>query len=128
MAWRSCFTVAPSARWTLLWYCTAAMQTRIMMIMITIINSRSVNPALPSPGRRFRMNDQPVQFCDSIFNSIPRPNYQSEYFVPSSAVPVDFEFTSTIPGVALSGDNDTLPYLVDHSFVLVTGSTGTSRR
>jgi len=61
------------------------------MIVMTIINSMSVNPASYQPLRRFRSVGLPLRICDGIFNAFPTSNYQSEYFVPSSAVPVDFE-------------------------------------
>jgi len=61
------------------------------MIKITIINSMSVNPVSNFPPRSFRNDGLPVRLCESIFNVNSISIYQSEYLVPSSAVPPDFE-------------------------------------
>lgn len=54
----------------------------------------SVNPVSSPEERRFRIEAHTARDCNVPFNSNPRSTYQSEYFVPSSAVPVDFEYTS----------------------------------
>ena len=64
------------------------------MIVMTIINSIIVNPVSNSTPRRFPNEGLPARIRDIISISNPRSNYQSEYLVPSSAVAVDFEYTS----------------------------------
>src|SRR5881396_1676316 len=84
MVWRLFFRTASLAFCTDLSYRPTAIPIRMRM---------SVNPARGNPLRRF-INDLPVRICECILNSNSRPDYQSEYLVPSSAVPVDLEYTS----------------------------------
>jgi hypothetical protein len=51
----------------------------------------SVNPVSHAPPVRLRSDGLPVRICSKIFNAFSRSSYQSEYFVPSIAVAVDFE-------------------------------------
>src|SRR6266576_397285 len=100
------------------------------MIVMTIISSINVKPEPRRSLRRFRNHDPPIRFCDSVFNSNLRPtNYQSEYLVPSSAVPVDFEYTSNTflpPQLVESASSRTARK--PHSACPVIGSTGILRR
>src|ERR1700688_3240998 len=95
------------------------------MIVITIINSISVKPK-PRPRRR----EQVIAFfCWCIFNPCILANHQSEYFVPSCAIPCDFEYTSNTvfpPQLGESGSCCTARQ--PHSFCPVMGSTGILRR
>src|SRR5690242_5950214 len=94
MVWRLFFNTASLAFCTDLSYRPTAIPIRIRMIVMTIINSMSVNPVLANLLRRFTDAGLPAQICDNILNSNPHMNYQSEYLVPSRAVPDDFEYTS----------------------------------
>src|SRR5260370_1253467 len=81
MTQRSCFIVASRACCTVVSYRCAAIPIRIRMIVMTIINSMSVNPAPSSLTWRSRCDDLPVRICGTLLNSIPRANYQSQYLV-----------------------------------------------
>src|SRR5947208_16832684 len=94
MVWRLFFSTASLAFCTDLSYRPTAIPIKMRMIVMTIINSMSVNPAPASLLRRFIDAGLPVRIWDNILNSSPRQHYQSEYLVPSRAVPVDFEYTS----------------------------------
>src|SRR5712664_3192543 len=105
------------------------MPIRMRIIVMTIINSMSVNPAPNSTPRRFSNAALPARIRDSISISNPRSIYQSEYFVPSSAVAVDFEYTSNTffpPQLVESGSSCTARS--PHSARPVMGSTGIFRR
>src|SRR5438477_12715745 len=93
MVWRLVFSTASLAFCTDLSYRPTPIRNRRRMIVVTIINSMSVNPAAASLLRRFTDAGLPIRICDNILNSNPHLNYQSEYLVPSRAVPVDFEYT-----------------------------------
>src|SRR5450755_1566916 len=95
MTCRSVFRVASFARCTERSYRAAAIPTRIKMIVITIISSINVNASVPDRTWRLRPDIQPpvlkFRFMVHLYH-----HYQSEYFVPSLAVPCDFEYTSKI--------------------------------
>src|SRR5216684_7905131 len=76
------------------------MPIKIRMIVMTIINSMSVKPFSSRALRRLRNDDFPVRIRDSILNSNPYSSYQSEYFVPSSAVAVDYQSEYFVPSSA----------------------------
>src|ERR1700721_4873673 len=95
------------------------------MIVITIINSISVNPKRRAPRRRRRF----AFFSSGTFNPHIFAHHQSEYFVPSCATPCDFEYTSNTffpPQLVESGSSCTARN--PHSFCPVMGSTGILRR
>src|SRR5438093_10403321 len=93
MVWRLFFRTASLAFCTDLSYRPTAIPIRMRMIVMTIINSMSVNPARGNPLRRF-INDLQARICACTPNSNPPPDYQAEYLVTSSAVPVDLEYKS----------------------------------
>src|ERR1700722_4086045 len=107
------------------------------MIEITIISSISVNPPLERYAPRFRREAAP--FMDSFHLFIQHlvrklgqelcPSYQSLYFVPSSAVPVDFEYTSKtfFPPQVVESASSPVPRS-PQSALPVIGSMGTLRR
>src|SRR3984893_8274348 len=95
MVRRSVFRTASFECCMTLSYFMAATPTRMAMIEITIISSMSVNPAWYAPDRGFFQAEDGIRDGNFLFNWKPRTNYQSEYFVPSSPVPVDFADTST---------------------------------
>src|SRR5208282_5998496 len=64
------------------------------MIEITIINSSSVKPRFEDRAARFLTATPLSMILLTLFIATPRLHYQSLYFVPSSAVPDDFEYTS----------------------------------
>src|SRR5205807_6811587 len=70
------------------------MPIRIKMMVMTIINSMIVNPRLRPSPRHFRGERASNRLGKSIFTLIHSSHHQSEYFVPSSAVPVDWEYMS----------------------------------
>src|SRR5580700_5020747 len=86
----------------------------------------SVNPWLK---RRVGPFHRATLVFPTLFISTPRPNYQSLYFVPSSAVPVDFEYTSNtfFPPQVVESQSSLLERS-PQSARPVIGSTGTLRR
>src|SRR5271156_1978477 len=110
------------------------MVIKMTMIAITTISSINVKPRWPPPTSRF-FRIAELKYLFNIHRCLPRSfcyiefAYQSEYFVPSDAVPDDLLYTSNTscppqPVESASSCTDRKP----QSLFFVRGSSGTSRK
>ena len=91
---RSVFSTASLECCTTLSYRIAAIPMRMAMIVMTIISSMRVNPKLRHAPRLFRGQRSGIWWYKCVFTFGCSSHHQSEYFVPSIAVAVDWEYTS----------------------------------